>query len=417
MPSLDQYINFSTVLDKSQPSPLLKLIDGGSYPIGVTPTITGYFTVTQPDSLSVQVGSFASPSIFWDSGALVQPTTELRLNTANTFQSGNYVISYYIQAPGYDDTILTKEFNLNYIAPIQTIVKAFDLFTPDLSVTDATTYGQSGMSLSAIARTWAGTVISVLGTDQNISGAGVDFDLNYLGNYYDSRYDVTLTSNPQYVLSSPDDWVTIIDELVVSQTYYAEIPPTLEVLLNDLTTLKYSIDTCICGKNCGCTECQLSKSNYMLAVSIYTHLVERGRIDDVSGLSLYVLQLQKIFNNCITPTYINTNEVIPAYNFGGGSGGSVAWNDITGKPSTATIEWTVGALGFPGAGATTLTDARLANIPVARVLVFRNNALQYSSNQGSGNTYFTKASTAANSIMFSAALFTEEEMIVIILPL
>lgn len=405
------------MLDKSQPTPIFKLIDSGSYPMGVTPTITGYFVITQPDSISVQVGSFASPSIYWDSGALVQPTTELRLNTANTFQSGVYIISYYIKALGYDDTTLTKEFNLCYTPAIQTIVKAFDLFTPDLSVTDATTYGQSGMTLSSITRIWSGTIISVEGTNQNISGSGVDFDLGYLGDYYDSRYDVELTSNPQYVLSSPDDWVTLIDELVISKTYYAEIPPTLGNLLNSLTELKYSIDTCICGKNCGCTECQLTKSNYTLAVSIYTHLVERGRIDDVSGLSLYVLQLQKIFNNCVTPTYVNTNEVIPAYDWGGGGGGSTAWDDITGKPSTANIQWTVGALGFPGNGATTLTDARLANIPVARVLVFRNNALQFSSNQGNGNTYFTKVSTAADTITFSAALFTGEEIVVVILAI
>lgn len=417
MANLGAYINFSVYLANEGGPPFFKLIDTGSYPSGVPVTLTGYFIVQQPDRLSVQVGSFASPTIYWNSGQLTQPTTELRLNTANSFQNGAYTVQYFIRATGYDDTELTKEFNLNYTRPVQTMVKAFDLFTPNLSVVDATVYGQSGMTLGTTIRNWVGEVISVEGTNQAISGTGASFDLSYAGNYYDSRYNIRLISYLIYTLNSPYDWVNIIDTYQSIATYYAEIPPTLEELLEALTELKYTIDTCICGKKCGCSECETDKANYLLAVSIYIHMVERGRADDLSGLSLYVLQLQKIFNSCVTPNYINTNEIIPAYNWGGGSGGSVAWDDITGKPSTIRIEWSVGDPGFPGNGASTMTNAGFANVPTSRIQVFRNNALQYWSDQGAGNTYVTKASAATNTISFSAALSTDEEIIIIIMPL
>lgn len=417
MPSLDAYINFSVILNKSTTPPQVKIIDTGSYPVLVAPTIIGYFSVQEPDGMLVTVGSFSSPSIYWSSGALTQPITELRLNTAGAFQNGTYVISYYIRATGYSDTTLTKEFNLNYTQPILTLVKGFDLFTPQLAVTDGTTYTQANMSNISTARTWAANIITVSGVERAISGSGVEFDLNYMGSYYDSRYDITLTANPQYVLSSPNDWVTLTDNLITTQTYYAEIPPTLAQLLTLLTTYKYNIDNCICGKNCGCNECQVAKANYVLAVSIYAHLVDRGQAGQLSGLSLYVLQLQKLLNNCVTPTYVNTNGVIPAYDFGGGSGGSVAWADITGKPATIKIEWTVGAVGFPGAGATTMTDARFANVNVQRIEVFRNALLQFNADQGDGDTYVTKASDATNTIGFSAALNTGEKLQIFIQPL
>ena len=414
---LSQYINFSVVLNKATTSPSTKFVDTGTYPGGVPITITGFFIITQPDGLSVQDGSFGAPSIFWNSGALTQPTTELRLNAANTFQSGTYSIQYFIRATGYDDTELTKSFNLCYTPAIQVLTKGFDLFTPDLLAIDATSYGQANMTLTSLLQIWSGTIITVEGSSQNISGTGMQFDLAYLGDYYDSRYDISLTANPQYTLSTPTDWVTLIDKLVTTTTYYAEIPPTLADLLDGLTALKVKIDGCICGKKCGCTECETDKANYLLAVSIYTHLVERGRIDDVSGLSLYVLQLQKIINNCVTPSYINTNGVIPAYDWGAGGGGSTAWADITGKPSTISYEWVVGDMGFPGNGSTTFTNANFANAHVSQITMFRNGLPQPNTNLGNGNTYFTKASQATNIIGFSATLSTGEEILISIAPL
>jgi hypothetical protein len=135
----------------------------------------------------------------------------------------------------------------------------------------------------------------------------------------------------------------------------------------------------------------------------------------LAGLDTYIYQLQKIFNNDVNPTYVNTNEVIPPYDWGTG-GTSVAWVDITGKPSTVTVEWVVGDVGFPGVGATTFTNANLLNVPIARVYVFRNGLPQFSANPGDGDTYYTK-NTADTFLTFSSALALAEKLIVLIIPL
>jgi len=136
----------------------------------------------------------------------------------------------------------------------------------------------------------------------------------------------------------------------------------------------------------------------------------------LAGLDTYIYQLEKIFNNNVNPTYENTNEAIPAYDWNTGGSGSVAWADITGKPSAITVEWVVGDVGFPGAGATTYTNANFVNVPVARIYVFRNGLPQFFANPGDGDTYYSK-NLADNFITFSNALVAVEKIIVLILPL
>lgn len=397
---LSAYISFAIVMDK--PNGVIRLVDTSNYPPSVNVLVKGCFTaITQPDLITVGNSNFASPDIQWNGTSLPPVTYELRPNTSGGFQTGGYSITYQVQAAGYSPTTLIKTFNLNYTKPVAVIISNFDNFTPKLTVQDGTAYAQSGFNLVSVAETWSGVINSVAGTPQNISGSGPIFDLAYLGNYYDASFSVSLSSVFTYTLVAPANWVTIIDSFSLSQVFDSETPPTLVLLLSYLTFLKAQMD----AAECDCNTYPTLFARYIKAQAIYSHLKYRGCNNDLAGLSSYVYQLQKIFNNNITPPVNHTLVPIPSYDWGcGGSGGSVAWNNITGKPATVIIQWTVGDAGFPGNGATQLTDSRLSGY---NVLILRNNIQEEN---------YTKP-LAGSTITFNNALSTEETIYCQSIPL
>lgn len=353
MATLSAYINFTIQLQKSSTTSAIVLTDPDNYPAGVDVNLKGYFVITQPDGITI-TGNYLTPDIYYSGSGLLDATKELRLRSTGGYQQGEYTFTYNIVAPGYDETTLTKTFDLSYTSPTFDVNENFDVFTPSLSVTDDTVYTQTGMSLIAVIRSWEATIISVEGTNHDISSSLQTFTLSYLGSYYDSRYDVSLTATVASQLSAPDNWVYIFDVLEFEATYYAFIPPSIIDLLELLTAYKATLDAahCICGTAC-VDNCTVLKNTYALAVSIYTHIVERGRAGETIGLDAYVLQLQKLLSNCITPAYTNTNEAINPYDWGGSTGGSFAFfkQMIVGS----------GVNGAPADGATTYTDALLVS--------------------------------------------------------
>jgi len=413
MPDLSQYISIAVVLDKSQPSPILKVVDNSNYPTGVAQTIAGILSVTQPDNITVANSNFSAPDIFWSSGALVPAILELRLDTSQTFQRSGpgYTVIYTVRAPGYSDTVLTKTFTLQYTPSTLIITNNFDIFTPQLSVQDSTTYTQTGVTFDSVTDSWGAQIITVNGTTQTITGSGQTFDLAYLGQYYDAQYDVGLTVTPIYTITA-SSFVTVIDQLQTSTTLYARVAPTLSALQTDLANLKSQLDAAVCD----CNLYQILFDRYNLASAIYSQLVARGQSGSLAGLNQYINQLLKIFNNNVTPTYVNTNQVIPPYDWGTGSG-TVNWTDILGRPNTVTVEWLVApANGFPGPGATIYTDNRMTDVAASRIYVFRNGFPQFNANPTDGDTYYTK-NTADNFLTFSSPLGAGEKIIVLILPL
>lgn len=379
MASLSAYIDFSAVLQKDPDSSSIILTDPDDYPAGVDVNLKGYFAITQPDGITI-TGNYLTPDIEWDGAQLTVATKELRLRSTGGFQQGTYTIVYNVVAPGYDETTLTKTVVLSYTTPTLSVSDDFDVFTPALSVTDDTNYVQDGMTLDSTVRSWEATIISVEGTNQDIAGALQTFDLAYLGSYYDSRYDVSLTATVTYTLDAPDDWVQIVDQFEFEETYYAFIPPSIIDLLELLTAYKATVDAanCICGTGC-VDNCTTLKNTYSLAVSIYTHIVERGRAGETIGLDAYVIQLQKLLSNCVTPAYTNTNEAIPAYDWGSSSTGSFTFfkQMIVGS----------GVNDAPAVGATTYTDALLVG---KSVMVFLDSVLM-------GNNLSDRISTTYNS--------------------
>jgi hypothetical protein len=351
MANLDGYIDFNIVMTKTPTTSELVLSDPDNYPPGVDVGLKGYFVITQPDNITI-TGNYLSPDIEWNGSQLTQATKELRLTSVGGFQQGTYTITYNIEAPGYDETTLTKTFVLTYTSPTIVVTESFDVFTPVLTLTDDTDYEQDGMTINVQVPIWNAFIITVEGSTQAISSFATTFDLGYLGSYYDSQYDVTLLASVSYTLESPNNWVTIVDNISFEQTYYAFIPPSISDLLDLLTAYKATVDAahCICGPGC-VTNCTTLKSTYTLAVAIFTHIVERGREGLTEGLDAYVLQLQKLLSNCVTPTYTNTNEAIPPYDWGSSGGSSFTFfkQMIVGS----------GVNNAPADGATNYTDALL----------------------------------------------------------
>lgn len=410
--NLGAYINFVATLDKSTVSPEIRITDTGNYPGGVPPTITGYFIIKQPDGVTVASGSFTSPSVFWNGGSLEVTSVALRLRADGNFQQGGYLITYYLRAPGYDDTTLTKTFQLTYERPRIIIADAFNIFTPLLVVSDTTNYVQDGMSLSSVTREWAATIHSVSGVDQTITGSLPDFNLAYLGDYYDASFAIDLTVTPEYALDTPDDWVTLIDKIeATTLTLQSQVPQTINQLDTSLQSLKDKADA-----SAGCMTCK-DRENYSYASALYSDFRRRGCDAQFGGLTKTYFQLIKILNNGVNPAYTHTNAPIAAYDFRCGDfTTTVPWSAITGKPSTTLIEWTVGAIGFPGNGATQLIDSRLTSVPPERVRVWRNPPPQFMADQGDGDTYITKV-TADNFLTFHPAINTGEKIVVVILAI
>lgn len=393
MADLSAYIDFSAVLNKGAQT--ITLIDPDHYPAGVDVGLTGIFSITQPDGITV-TGTFTSPDVFWTGTQLNQPAKVLRLNNINSFQNGGYTITYTVRHAGFTDTVLTKVFTLFYTVPSQVITPNFDLFVPQLSVSDATAYTQTGMTNTSVVRTWAGTIITVSGTSRNISGGGVTFDLAYLGSYYDSRYDVTLTVQPQQVLDAPSGWVTLIDNLQLSATYYAQIPPVISVLDDDMLTLKNQLD----AAQGSCLDYDILLHRYLLASALYGDFRRLGCDGQTTTLNTILYQLLKIFNNDVNPTYVNTNGPMSAYNFQCGSG--------TGGSGSVLIE-------FVASGTqSTYSNVALAGIAVSGILLVRNGLPQFNADPGDGDSYYTKI-LSDNFLTFHPSINVGDKIILILL--
>lgn len=407
MSDLSQYIAFAVVLNKGQGS--IVITDTGTYPAGIAPQLTGWFNVTQPDGLSVG-GSATSPNVIWISGRLTQGVFTLRLDNANGFQKGAYIVTYIVRVPGFDDTVLTRTAILFYTPPVLTMSDSLDEFTPDLQVEDTTDYDQANWNTVSTTRAWSVVINSVSGSAQTIAGSSNPFDMNYQGGYYDALYVITLTAMPSYQ-SQAATWLTIIDQIVLTQNMQAQIPPTIAQLQTGLSALKNTLDATLPSS----VNYATIFKNYNLANSLFDNLLRLGQSGQLAGLDAYVWQLQKIFNNNVNPTYVNTNTAIPAFDWGGGSGGSVAWGNITGKPSSILAEGIVGS-GFLVGGASQYIDDRLFGVASAQVLLFRNTVAQDDSNLGDGNSYITK-NPGDNFITFQPFLTNGERIKISIAPM
>lgn len=348
MNSLTQYLSFGVLFDFTLGVPSLTLTDNSNYPSGVPQLVNGNFTITSPDGLT-RTNSLSKPDISWNGTALNTFTIPLRLSCDGTVQQGTYTITYTVTATGYGNSYLTQVFYFNLLAPMPAITYAFDVFTPDLSVSDSTVYSVSGWNYNVSEKLSA--QIESLGV--NLSTTGKKLSLIYNGNYYDSVYSFVLESTVVYTsifspyLSAKFSFTYNypFDGTVVS----ANTPPPCYILLNQFSTYQkqQNENACGCPNNLNEVSSLLNFITASLASKTYEGLYES------------VILYENIVTNG-TYNYDNTGIPISPYEYncgssssGGGGGGINAINPVP-------ISFIVGDSGYAIAGQSSVTIPSLS---------------------------------------------------------
>lgn len=301
MANLSAYINFSVALDNSLATPVIRVTDTGTYPNGILPTITGKIAITQADGATV-TGDFTD--ITWNGSAFTVNTKTMRLGTDKNIQRGAYTIVYTVRATGYDDTVLTKTFSIDYIPSVLAISNFTDIFAPKIQLQDDTIYAKSSLSILSIVRSWSANINTVNGVLQTVTSSSNLFDIAYQSRYYDAGYLVNLSVTVNYNLLS-DATISIIDKRLYTTSFDVYAPPILEDLLSCVTALVVP--------DCGCGS---SSTSLAQATVLYQNYVNSGVKGNTIGLDLTIGKLRSIFNcNCKVKTAVHTNNPINAYSW------------------------------------------------------------------------------------------------------
>lgn len=316
MPDLSAYINFAVQLDYTQNK--FVLTDNSTYPVGVAAGITGIFSIQQPDMINEE-GDWNNPDVEWNGSALPDALRDLRRNSQNKPQKGSYTITYQVDHPDYTPTTLSRTFTLDYTPVTGEVTESFDVFTPQLRVTDATVYTQPNYTTASLVRAWSVTV----GTVGTVTGSTATLDLGIGGQYYDAAYTGSFATTVVYQHASLS-YLSIKDIISGTVDTTANTPPDTCSLLAYLTTIKSRMDALVNT----CQPYEQAKADYEYASNLYFHILERLKAESTSGVIDYVQEFLTIYYNT-EPPYINTNTVIDTYVFCYATGGGGGTGDIT----------------------------------------------------------------------------------------
>ena len=293
-----------------------------SAPVGMV----GFFTITQPDG-SVRTGSVGSPDI---NAAGDSYTFALNRASDGGVQCGTYTIKYTVTAPGYFSSDFTRSFNFQYSAVSVVIGEDFDVFTPNLSVRDNTTYAASNFSAGSPTRSW-----SVSSTPTGtLTGSGVTQSFVFGGQYYSANYTISLTSSILYT-HSQWAWLTVQQTLTKSITACIQPPPDFDTLVEQVSDLKKELDDAV-------NSCQVFdnlKADFEYSMSLLSHIINKIKTGDSENIYKDLNDLLVVLANNQIPVCTPTNQVIPAYNIGGLDG--TAWGTITGNIQLQTDLWNI----------------------------------------------------------------------------
>lgn len=323
MPSVPN-ISFSVQFDFTG-VPTLRLTDTSTN--GLTSTRVAAFTVTQPD-LYTRPGNILAPDM---TAGVTTFSLPLRLDSMGLPQCGTYTIIMTVRNAGYDDTDFTRSWISQYVPVTLVVADNFDVFTPNLSVRDNTTYSVSNFNSGPLTRAWSVTSTPT-GT---ITGSGVNLSLISGGSYYDANYSVSLTSSLLYT-HQVYTWFTV-DE-TVNKTYntYAQTPPVLLDLVEAISALKKSLDDAVDK----CLEHEQLKEDFEFAQTLFVHIIDKVKVGDLAGIYKDLKDLIAVLNGYNIPAYTPTNLPIPPYDFSQYFPGAV-WGSITGSLYSQTDLWTV----------------------------------------------------------------------------
>lgn len=315
MPSISG-LSFSVKFDLTS-TPLLVVTDTSTTP----PTgFKAFMTITLPDGYNY-TGNLISPDI--PSAGSVFSTT-LRLGSDGYVQNGTYTIVMTGNATGYDDTTFTRTFTISFPSSSVSIREDFDVFTPELFLTDITNYNVAGYTTGTLTRSWSVSSVPT-GT---ITGTGVTLDLIYSGHYYDAYYNIVFSATSLYTHSTYS-WFTVAKKYSKSYTTYARTPDTISTIIGLIDTLKYAQDS---NGECCCHD------DFPYAQSLLDHIIQKYLSGDTIGLSTDLSQLLALLHNNITPVYSPLNTIINTYNWSTivPGGGSTIWGGINGTLANQT---------------------------------------------------------------------------------
>jgi hypothetical protein len=275
-------VSFSVQLNTSS-TPKLILTDTSTHGVDRR----AIFTIQQPDGY-VRTGNWATPDL--TAGVYVFEIP-LRLDSSGGFQCGSYNIQMENSANNYDPTYFTRSFNLVFNNPSLVIKNNFDVFKPNLNVSDTTSYSVTSFTTGTITRSWSG-VSTPTGT---ITGTSQTFSLAYNGNFYDATYAISLTSTVTYT-STTYSWLTVVQKQTKSTSICAMTPPTISQMIYLIDGLRD-------------TSCSGNDAKFTQAQALYTHIVDKIRNNNTTDIYVDIAQLLSLFNMSCT----NSGAIIPAY--------------------------------------------------------------------------------------------------------
>jgi hypothetical protein len=398
MPSLTGQISFAVNFNLTG-NPKLELQASTTIPDADKPLLIGYFRITQPDGITV-TGNYGTPDVAWNGSGYPVASFDLRLASDQTYQRGTYLVEFFASRDGYTPGEFSRQWAIDYQPVEQTLTENFDCFTPDLSYEDETDYAVSGYSITAQTNAWNAT-----STPGNPTSTSTTFDLAIGGEYYDSSYAITHVKNLTYQKQS-DTWLTVTERYTSSFTAAAFIPASMAIQLGYLINLKAERDA---AANCQGDYDRLH-ALWEEASVLYSQMRNRVCAQNTDGLINDFEEFYRLTHNYQAQTYVNTNTVIPAYDFTTGCGGSGG-----GGTSAVVVKCTIGqaAVVTPSGSAvpTGLTDGSgtvtSTDFGGKRVRVYSGGILMDEGDNGLGNAYYTKV-LASNDVNIVPDLVTDQ---------
>jgi len=157
-----------------------------------------------------------------------------------------------------------------------------------------------------------------------ITGSSAIFDMVFGGSYYDANYVVTLTSSLLYT-NTTYNWLTVQETVTKTVSTYAETPPDVDEIVNEISDLKLALDQAI-------NSCQVYdniKAEFEFAQVLFLHIMDKVKIADMDNIYTDLKDLLRVLNNYQIPAYTPTNLPIPPYDISPFFPGAV-WGGITG---------------------------------------------------------------------------------------
>jgi len=320
MPSINN-ISFSVQFDLTG-VPTLRITDTSTNGLSRVAS----FDVTQPD-LYTRVGNILSP----DMGVGVTTfSLPLRLDSSGMPQCGTYTIVMTVRSTGYDDTTFTRTWVSQYKPVNLNIGEDFDVFTPNLSVRDNTSYSVSNYNYSSLTRAW-----SVSSTPTGtLTGSGVTQSFLYSGHYYAAVYSISLTSSLLYT-HQVYSWFTVNETVNKSYSACIQAPPDYEGFVILISQLKSQLDAAINT----CQKYDNLQADFEFAQSLFAHIIDKVRASDTANIYVDLQDLLEVLSNHQVPSCNPNNLPIPAFSLGLLNG--VAWGTITGNIQNQTDLWNI----------------------------------------------------------------------------